>query len=123
LGLGAVLGCASVFGPPACLDIPSGLGAASAFHGKTPLPSGFVGTCDCHLSTQSKFAYQRSPNWAQNGKRRINTIFDHFRDKPARQLGLEEATNHSCLARLIPLEFIMYLKIYLHFFAEYSSNH
>jgi hypothetical protein len=43
LGLGAVLGFASVFGPLACLDVPIGLGAASAFHGKTLLPSGFVG--------------------------------------------------------------------------------
>jgi hypothetical protein len=42
----------------------------------------------CHLSTRPRFAHQTSPNWAQNGKRRINTIFNHFRDKPARAMRL-----------------------------------
>jgi len=38
----------------------------------------------CRLSTQSGFAYETSPNQAPIDKRRINTIFNHFRDKPAR---------------------------------------
>jgi hypothetical protein len=42
--LGTVSGCVSVFGPPTCLDVPNGLGAASTCYGKTLLPSGFVGT-------------------------------------------------------------------------------
>jgi hypothetical protein len=37
----------------------------------------------CHLSTRSRFAYGTSPNQAPIDKRRIKTIFNHFRDKPA----------------------------------------
>ena len=38
----------------------------------------------CHLSTRPRVAHQTSPNRTPIGKRRINTIFNHFRDKPAR---------------------------------------
>jgi hypothetical protein len=38
----------------------------------------------CHSSTWPRVAHQTSPIQMQIGKRGINTIFDHFRDKPAR---------------------------------------
>jgi len=38
----------------------------------------------CHLSTLSRSAYETSPNQTPIDKRRIKTIFNHFRDKPAR---------------------------------------
>jgi hypothetical protein len=38
----------------------------------------------CHLSTRPRVAHQTSPNQTPIDKRRINTIFNHFRDKPAR---------------------------------------
>jgi hypothetical protein len=44
--LGAVFRCSSVFGPLACLGVPSGLGAASTVYGITLLPSGFVELSD-----------------------------------------------------------------------------
>jgi hypothetical protein len=40
----------------------------------------------CHLSTRPRFAHQRSLNQAQKDERRLKTIFNHFRDKPARAL-------------------------------------
>jgi len=38
----------------------------------------------CHLSTRPRVAHQTSPNQTPIDKRRIKTIFNHFRDKPAR---------------------------------------
>jgi hypothetical protein len=77
LGLGTVLRCASVFGLLARLEVPSGLRAASTVYGKTPLPSGFVGT---HDLTSFRFAHQTSPYQAPIVKRRRKTIFNHLRE-------------------------------------------
>ena len=38
----------------------------------------------CPLSTRSRFAHQRSLNQAGKDERRLKTIFNHLRDKPAR---------------------------------------
>lgn len=40
----------------------------------------------CHLSTRPRVVHQTSPNQTRKDKRRIKTIFNHFRDKPAREL-------------------------------------
>jgi hypothetical protein len=40
----------------------------------------------CHLSTRPRVVHQTSPNQAPIDKRRLKTIFNHFRDKPARSL-------------------------------------
>jgi hypothetical protein len=39
----------------------------------------------CHLSTRPRVAHQTSPNQTTIDKRGIKTIFNHFRDKPARE--------------------------------------
>jgi hypothetical protein len=49
----------------------------------------------CRLPARSRFAYETSPNQAPIDKRRIKTIFDHFRDKPARELYLD-SFNRTC---------------------------
>jgi len=59
--LGTVSRCASVFGPLACLDVPSGLGAASTVYGKTLLPSGFVGTDDLPSFNTAKICPSNKP--------------------------------------------------------------
>ena len=41
----------------------------------------------CPFSTRPRVAHQRSPNQARKDKRRIKTILDHCRDKPARAVG------------------------------------
>ena len=59
--------CASVFGPLACLEVPSGLSAASTYYGKTLLPSGFVGTRDLPSSNTAKICPRNKPT--SNAKR------------------------------------------------------
>ena len=53
--------CAFVFGPLACLEVPSGLGTASTYYGKTPLPSGFVGTRDSPSFNVAKIRPSNKP--------------------------------------------------------------
>jgi hypothetical protein len=40
----------------------------------------------CPFSTRSRVAHQTSPNQTPIDKRRITTLFNHYRDKPARTL-------------------------------------
>jgi len=48
----------------------------------------------CHLSTRLRFAHQTGPNQTPIDKRRIKTILDHFRDKPARYPKILRSTEH-----------------------------
>jgi len=81
--------CASVFSPVACLDAPKGLDAASTGYGQLYFLSVSLESISCHFSARSRVAHQASPNQTPIDKRRINTIFNHFRDKPARYQTLE----------------------------------
>jgi len=61
--LGTALRRTSVFGPLACLDVPSGPGAASTFYGKTPLPPESAGVPSIYYPSRlQSFAYQTSSN-------------------------------------------------------------
>jgi hypothetical protein len=51
---------------------------------KTPLSFRFVGTHELPSFNAVKIARQTSPNQVPIDKKRIKTIFNHFRDKPAR---------------------------------------
>jgi len=48
--------------------------------------SDLLESMSCHLSTRPRVVHQTSPNQTQIGKRGKKTIFDLFRDKPARFL-------------------------------------
>jgi hypothetical protein len=52
---------------------------------KKYFPSDSLEPMSCHLSTRPRVTHQTSPNQTPIDKRRIKTIFNHFRDKPARQ--------------------------------------
>ena len=73
----------SVFSPVACRDAPNGLDAASTAYEKL-LSFRFVGTHELPSFNTPRVAHQTSPNRTPIDKRRIKTIFNHFRDKPAR---------------------------------------
>jgi len=51
---------------------------------KNYFPSDSLEPMSCHLSTRPRVTHQTSPNQTPIDKRRISTIFNHFRDKPAR---------------------------------------
>ena len=74
----------SVFSLVACRDAPKGLDAASTVHGKTLLSFIFVGTHELHLDAAARVTHQTSLNQTPIDKRGIETIFSHFRGKPAR---------------------------------------
>jgi len=75
---------ASVFSPLTCLGAPNKLEAASTVYGKTNFHPDLLEPMSCHLSTRPRVTHQTSPNQTPIDKRRINTILNHFRDKPAR---------------------------------------
>ena len=54
------------------------------FMEKLQFPSDSLEPMSCHLSTRPRFAHETSPNQTRKDKRRLKTIFNHFRDKPAR---------------------------------------
>jgi len=63
---------AFVFGPLACLEVPSGLNAASAYHGKTQLPSGLLETRDFPSFNATKICPSNKPKlgtkWQKKNK-------------------------------------------------------
>ena len=81
--------CLSVFGFLACLGAPNKLVAASTVYGKIYFHPDLLEPMIRPLSTRPRFAHQTSPNQTRKDKRRIKTIFNHFRDKPARYMNLQ----------------------------------
>jgi len=80
------LWCASVSSHVAWREASKGLDAASNGYGKTLLSFRFVGIHELPSFNAAKSCSPTSPNQTQIGKRGKKTIFDLFRDKPARFL-------------------------------------
>jgi hypothetical protein len=67
-----------------CLDFPEGLNVASKAYGKSYFHQALMEPRGLPSFRAVKITRQTSPNQAPIDKRRKKTIFDHFRDKPAR---------------------------------------
>jgi len=80
-----------VFSPPVCLDFPDGLNVASTAYGKNYFHQALMEPHDLPSFNAVKITRQTSLNQAPIDKRRIKTIFNHFRDKPARGVWAERA--------------------------------
>ena len=74
----------SVFSTVECRDASNKPDAASTAYEKVYFLQDLLEPMSCHLSTRPRVAHQTSPNQTSIGKRGIKTIFNHFRDKPAR---------------------------------------
>ena len=67
-----------------CLAVPDGLDVASTAYGKLCFHRALMEPRGLPSFNSVKITRQTSPNQAPIDKRRIKTIFNHFRDKPAR---------------------------------------
>ena len=115
--------CASVSSPVAWREAPNGLGAASTAYGKNYFHPALMEPRDLPSFNAVKITRQTSPNQARKDKRRLKTIFNHFRDKPARlffsffgvtaQFHSKRRSSETLIGRVIPRVFWWLLGLFL----------